>query len=78
MRAALRKLLSYQISIGALIEIALIATIPYIIAGMALASTQSSRVSQLQTQTGSDPLLGFLLTAATWPALLLTTDTCGS
>lgn len=75
MRVALRKLLSYQTSIGTLIEIAAIATIPYIVIGMAFASTRG--IAQLQNETGSDPVLELLLTAAGWPALLLSTNFCG-
>lgn len=78
MRAAARKLLSRQISVGALIEIGLFATLPYIVTGMVLASTHSYHMSQLQTETGSDPLLDFLITAATWPALLVNVNSCSS
>jgi hypothetical protein len=78
----LRRVLSRQVSVGTLIEIAVWLTIPYLSAGFAWAFIHPGQVQQIQervakmTPVGAD-VAAFGLTAAWWPASLQIANACG-
>jgi hypothetical protein len=79
--ALLRRVLEYQVSIAALIEVALWLAVPYLCIGLVWAVFHSEQVQQIQTRlekvlpTGAD-VTAFGLTAALWPASLQIADAC--
>jgi len=79
--ARLRRVLEYQVSIAALIEVALWLAVPYLCIGLVWAVFHSEQVQQIQTRlekvlpTGAD-VTAFGLTAALWPASLQIADAC--
>ena len=79
--ALLRRVLEYQVSIAALIEVALWLAVPYLCIGLVWAVFHSEQVQQIQTRlekvlpTGAD-VAAFGLTAALWPASLQIADAC--
>jgi hypothetical protein len=79
--ALLRRVLNYQVSVGALIEVALWLALPYLCIGLVWAVFHSEQVQQIQTRlekvlpTGAD-VAAFGLTAALWPASLQIADAC--
>lgn len=81
--ALLRRVLEYQVSVGALIELALWLALPYLCIGLVWAAFHSEQVQQIQTRlekvlpTGAD-IAAFGLTAALWPASLQIADACPS
>ena len=72
---ALQRVLNHQVSIGAMIEVALWLAIPYLCIGFVWSSLHGEQVQQIQTRletlspTGAD-LLAFGLATALWPASL--------
>ncbi|MGO9155399.1 hypothetical protein [Mycobacterium sp.] len=79
--ASLQRVLNHQVSIGALIEVALWLAIPYLGIGFVWSSLHGEQVQQIQTRleklspTGAD-ILAFGLTAALWPASIQIADAC--
>jgi hypothetical protein len=79
--ALLRRVLEYQVSIGAPIEVALWLAIPYLSIGFVWALLHTEQVQQIQTRleqvlpTGAD-VAAFGLTTALWPASLQIADAC--
>jgi hypothetical protein len=79
--ALLQRVLNHQVSIGALIEVALWLTIPYLAIGFVWSSLHSEQVQQIQTRlekampTGAD-VTAFGLAAAFWPASIQIADAC--
>jgi hypothetical protein len=79
--ALLRRVLEYQVSVPALIEVALWLAVPYLCIGLVWAVFHSEQVQQIQTRlekvspTGAD-VAAFGLTAALWPASLQIADAC--
>ncbi|HTX94462.1 MAG TPA: hypothetical protein VME67_06215 [Mycobacterium sp.] len=77
----LRRILQYQVSIGALIEVALWLAIPYLAIGFGWALLHSEQVHRIQTRletvlpTGAD-MAAFGLTTVLWPASLPIADAC--
>ncbi|MBW0020232.1 MAG: hypothetical protein JO236_22210 [Mycobacterium sp.] len=81
--ALLRGALNHQISIGALVELALWLSIPYLGVGFVWSSLHPAQVQQIQTRVekvmpvGAD-LAAFGLAAALWPASLQIADACST
>ena len=79
--ALLRRVLGYQVSIGALIEVALWLAIPYLSIGFVWSSLHTEQVQQIQTRleksfpTGAD-VAAFGLATALWPASIQIADAC--
>jgi hypothetical protein len=77
----LRRILQYRISVGALIEMALWLTIPYLSVGFiwTLVHTEQTQRIQARLETvlpaGAD-IAAFGLTAALWPASIEIADAC--
>lgn len=77
----LRRLLSYQVSVAAMIEVAFWLAIPYLCIGLVWAALHPSEVEQIEARiatvnpAGAD-LAAFGLTAALWPASLQIADAC--
>lgn len=69
---ALRRLLTFQVSIGELIMVALILGTPYLIVGVVWSS---SHTEHLQRMTGLDLAVSYLGSIASWPVLLFA-DVC--
>ena len=78
---SLQRVLNHQVSIGALIEVALWLAIPYLCIGFAWSSLHGEQVQQIQTRleklspTGAD-LLAFGFATALWPASMQIADAC--
>lgn len=68
--ARLRRVLNYPISIGALLETALLCTIPYLIIGAIVASVYGEGLHQVQVEQGSDALVALMASIISWPVLL--------
>jgi hypothetical protein len=81
--ALLQRVLHYQLSIGALIEVALWLALPYLCVGLVWSVFHSEQVQQIQTRletvlpTGAD-VAAFGLTVALWPASIQIADACPS
>lgn len=79
--ARLDRVLHHQVSIGALIELALWLAVPYLCIGLAWAVFHHEQVEQIQTRlekvlpAGAD-VAAFGLTTALWPASLQLADAC--
>ncbi len=79
----LRRVLQYQVSIGALIEVALWLAIPYLAIGFVWAPLHAEQTQRIQTRletvlpSGSD-VAAFGITAALWPASIEIADACPS
>ena len=79
---SLQRVLNHQVSIGALIAVALWLAIPYLCIGFVWSSLHGEQVQQIQTRleklspTGAD-LFGFRVSAtALWPASMQIADAC--
>ena len=77
----LRRILSYQVSIGTLLEVALRLAVPYLLIGFVWAFFHVEHVEQLRV--GLEKLLpagaevaAFVEAAALWPVLLLLPPVC--
>ena len=74
-------MLSYQVSIAALIEVALWLAIPYLWIGFVWAFLHAGQVEQIETRllkvmpAGAD-VAAFGVTAALWPASIQIADAC--
>jgi hypothetical protein len=66
----LRRVLSYPITIGALVEIALLSAIPYLIIGAVVASVYGEGLRQAQVDQGRDALVTLMASIVSWPVLL--------
>lgn len=79
--APLRRVLAYQVSIEALIELAVWLAIPYLAIGLVWALVHPGQTQQLQTRlervlpAGGD-VGGFGLMMAFWPASIQIADAC--
>jgi len=77
----LRRALQYQVSIGALIELALWLAIPYLAIGFVWALLHGEQTERIQARletvlpAGAD-VAAFGLTAALWPASIEIADAC--
>jgi hypothetical protein len=77
----LRRVLAYQVSIEALIELAMWLAIPYLVVGLVWALVHPEQTQQLQTRlervlpAGAD-VGGFGLMMAFWPASIQIADAC--
>ncbi|MDT5139743.1 MAG: hypothetical protein QOD58_4005 [Mycobacterium sp.] len=80
-RQWLRHMLSYQVSIAALIEVALWLAIPYLSIGFVWAFLHAGQVEQIETRlskvmpAGAD-VAAFGVTTALWPASIQIADAC--
>ncbi len=81
--ALLQRVLEYQVSVAALIEVALWLAIPYLAIGFVWSFLHAEQVQQIQTRlekvlpAGAD-VAAFGLTAALWPASIEIADACPS
>jgi len=79
--ALLRRVLAYQVSVEALIELAMWLAIPYLVIGLVWALVHPEQTEQLQTRlervlpAGAD-VAGFGLMMAFWPASIQIADAC--
>jgi len=77
----LRRALRYEVSVGALVELALWLAIPYLSIGFVWAVLHTDETQRIQTRlesvlpAGAD-VAAFGLTAALWPASLQIADAC--
>jgi hypothetical protein len=77
----LRRVLRYEVSVGALIEMALWLAIPYLSIGFVWAVVHTDETQRIQARlenvfpAGAD-VAAFGLTAALWPASLQIADAC--
>lgn len=65
-----RRLMHYPISIGALVEVALLCAIPYLIVGAIVAGTYGEGLRQAQVEQGTDGLVALMASIISWPVLL--------
>lgn len=72
MLGLLRKLLSFQVTVGELITVALVLGTPYLIVGAIWSSTHTAH---LQRMTGVDLVVSYLGAIVSWPVLLFA-DVC--
>lgn len=78
---ALRRVLQYEVTVGALIEVALWLAIPYLAIGFVWAVLHADETQRIQARlervvpAGAD-VAAFGLTAALWPASLQIADAC--
>ena len=83
MLRGLRRTLGRRVSVAALIEFALWLTIPYVTVGVVWAFLHPGQVQDfesallLRVPAGAD-MIGFGLTAAIWPVLVIVPAVCGS
>jgi len=81
--ALLQRVLEYQVSVAALIEVALWLAVPYLAIGFVWSFLHAEQVQQIQTRlekvlpAGAD-VAAFGLTAALWPASIEIADACPS
>jgi hypothetical protein len=68
----LRRLLSFRVSVGELVMVAVILGVPYLIVGAFWSSTHTEH---LQDMTGLDLVVSYLGSIASWPVLLFS-DVC--
>jgi hypothetical protein len=77
----LRRVLQYEVSVGALIELALWLAIPYLSIGFVWAVVHTEETQRIQARlenvfpTAAD-VAAFGLTAALWPASIQIADAC--
>ena len=69
---ALRKVLSYRVSIGELVVVALVLGTPYLIVGVIWSSIHTDHLHKMD---GIDLVVSFLGAIASWPVLLVA-DVC--
>lgn len=72
MLGALRRLLSFQVTIGELIVAALVLGTPYLIIGVIWSSTHTEHLHRM---TGADLVVSYLGSIVSWPVLLFA-DVC--
>ena len=72
MLGLLRKLLSFQVTVGELITVALVLGTPYLIVGAIWSSTHTEH---LQRMGGVDLVVSYLGAIVSWPVLLFS-DVC--
>ena len=65
---ALRKVLSYRVSIGELVVVALVLGTPYLIVGVIWSSTHTDHLAEMD---GIDLVVSFLGAIVSWPVLLI-------
>ena len=79
--ALLQRVVTHQVSIGGLVELAIWLGIPYFCVGLAWTVVHPDQTHQIQTRleqispAGAD-LGAFLMTTALWPASLQIADGC--
>jgi hypothetical protein len=69
---AVRRLLSFQVTIGELIVAALVVGTPYLLVGVIWSSTHTEHLKHM---TGIDMVVSYLGSIASWPVLLFA-DVC--
>lgn len=67
-----RRLLGYRVSVGQLIVVALLLGTPYLIVGTIWSSIHTDHLTRM---SGTDLIVSFLGSIASWPALLVA-DVC--
>jgi hypothetical protein len=72
----LRRFLALEVSVGRLIEVAVWAALPYLIAGAVVVGARAGELQHQQTLHGDrDQLMSFGVLVAGWPAVLFA-DVC--
>ncbi|MDA3639439.1 hypothetical protein [Mycobacterium xenopi] len=59
-----------SVSIGALLELALVCAIPYLATGAIVAGAHGEGLRQVRVEQGHDVLVTFLASLISWPMLL--------
>lgn len=77
MLAALRRLVNYSVTVGALLEIALISAIPYLVVGAIVSISHGEEMRQMQVERGSDALVAWAASVVAWPVLLFSHSCAG-
>lgn len=72
MLGAVRKLLSFKMTVGALITVGLVLGTPYLIVGAIWSSTHTAH---LENMAGPDLVVSYLGSIVSWPVLLFA-DVC--
>ncbi len=72
MLGALRKVLSYQVTIGELIVVALVIGTPYLVVGAVWSTTHTDHLAHM---SGADLAVSYLGSIVSWPVLLFS-DVC--
>ena len=72
MLGTLRKLLSFQVTVGELITAGLVVGTPYLIVGVIWSSTHTAH---LESMAGTDLVVSYLGSIVSWPVLLFS-DVC--
>lgn len=67
----LRRLLNYPVTIGALVEVALLSAIPYLIIGAVVSTVYGEGLRQVQVEQGRDELVALMVSIVLWPVLLI-------
>ncbi|ORV10407.1 hypothetical protein AWB95_15420 [Mycobacterium celatum] len=70
MLSVVRRVLNYPVSIGALVEIALLAAIPYLVVGAVVSGAYGEGLRQVQVEQGNDALVRLMASIVSWPVLL--------
>lgn len=70
MLTALHRLVNHPITIGALLEIALVSAIPYLIVGAIVSISHGEGMQQMQLERGTDALVTWVASVIAWPVLL--------
>lgn len=73
----LRRMLNFPVSIGALVEIALLTAIPYLIVGAVVSGAYGEKLHQVQVEQGNEALVTLMASIVSWPVLLFS-HSCGS
>jgi uncharacterized membrane protein YjgN (DUF898 family) len=66
-----RRFLNYPVSIGLVLEVALLAAIPYLILGAIVSVLSGSSWRQVAIEHGGDALAALLMSVVCWPVLLV-------
>ena len=77
MLAAVRRLVNYPVTIGALLELALFSAIPYLIIGAIVCISHGEGMQQMQVERGTDAVVTWVASIIAWP-LLLFSHSCAS
>jgi hypothetical protein len=76
MMSMLRRLLNREVTVGGVMELALILALPYLLIGVVVVALRAEELSQMQTLYESrDQVLSFGVLVAGWPGVIFA-DVC--
>jgi hypothetical protein len=76
MMSMLRRLLNREVTVGGVMELALILALPYLLIGVVVVAVRAEGLSQMQTLYESrDQVLSFGVLVAGWPGVIFA-DVC--